>query len=61
MLARSPVSTPVLDPLTFFGAVVLFAMVGLVACHVPIRRATRIDATGARMLTLFCCGGTIPP
>ena len=35
MLARSTLSTPVLNPLTFFGAAVLFAMVGLVACHVP--------------------------
>ena len=35
---------PPVDPITFVGAVLLFAAVGLMACYVPARRATRIDA-----------------
>jgi putative ABC transport system permease protein len=38
---------PPLDPLIFGGAVILFASVGLTACYVPVRRATRIDAMEA--------------
>jgi putative ABC transport system permease protein len=32
-----------LDPLTFLGAAVLFAVVGLVACLLPASRAMRVD------------------
>jgi len=31
------------DPLTFFGVALLMAMVTLVACYVPTRRALRVD------------------
>jgi ABC-type antimicrobial peptide transport system permease subunit len=36
-----------LDPVTFTSAALLFAIVGLAACYVPARRATRIDAMEA--------------
>jgi putative ABC transport system permease protein len=36
-----------MDPLTFGGAIVLFAAVGTLACYVPARRATRIEAIDA--------------
>ena len=35
------------DAITFGGAAMLFALVGLAACYVPARRATRIDAMDA--------------
>ena len=38
---------PAVDPVTFVGAALLFALVGLAACYVPARRATRIDAMEA--------------
>jgi predicted permease len=38
---------PPLDPLVFAGAVLLFAAIGLAACYIPSRRATRIDAMEA--------------
>ena len=43
VLARLLFGLPPLDPVTFGGATLLFAAVGLAACYVPIRRATRIS------------------
>jgi ABC-type lipoprotein release transport system permease subunit len=36
-----------LDPIAFVGAALLFCAIGLVACSVPARRATEIEATVA--------------
>jgi ABC-type antimicrobial peptide transport system permease subunit len=36
-----------IDMVTFTSAALLFALVGLAACYVPARRATRIDAMEA--------------
>jgi ABC-type antimicrobial peptide transport system permease subunit len=47
LLQRLLFGVPPLDPLTFGGAALLFAVIGLAACYVPARRATRIDATEA--------------
>jgi predicted permease len=47
LVVRLLFGVPPLDPLTFGGAAVLFAVIGLAACYVPARRATRIDATEA--------------
>ena len=38
---------PPFDPITFAGAVVLFAATGFIACLVPVQRAIRIDPTDA--------------
>jgi hypothetical protein len=38
---------PPIDPVTFTGTTFLFVMIGLAACYVPVRRATRIDPTQA--------------
>ena len=38
---------PPLDPITFAGITALFAGIGLAACYIPVRRATRIDPTEA--------------
>jgi predicted permease len=35
------------DPLTFFGVALLMAVVSLIACYVPTRRAMRVDPTVA--------------
>jgi hypothetical protein len=40
-------SVPPLDPITFGGAALLFAVVALIACAVPVRRAVKIDPTEA--------------
>ena len=47
LLTRLLFGVPPLDPVTFGGAAALFAVIGLAACYVPARRATRIDATEA--------------
>jgi len=36
-----------IDPVTFVSTTLLFAAIGLAACYVPVRRATRIDPTQA--------------
>jgi hypothetical protein len=38
---------PSLDPIAFGGAALLFAVVALIACAVPVRRALNIDPTEA--------------
>ncbi|PYR55240.1 MAG: hypothetical protein DMF91_24805 [Acidobacteria bacterium] len=38
---------PPIDPVTFAGTTVMFAAIGLAACYVPARQATRIDAMEA--------------
>jgi predicted permease len=38
---------PTLDPATFGGAILLFGAIGLAACYLPARRATRISALEA--------------
>jgi predicted permease len=47
VLARLLFGLPPLDPVTFGGATLLFAAIGLAACYVPIRRATRISPVEA--------------
>jgi predicted permease len=47
LLTRLLFGASPLDPVTFGGAVVLFAVIGLAACYVPARRATQIDAMEA--------------
>ena len=39
---------PPLDAVTFGGAAMLFAAVGLAACYVPVRRAARHAAAALR-------------
>lgn len=43
VLTRLFFGVPPLDPVTFGGATLLFVIIGLAACYVPARRATRID------------------
>jgi predicted permease len=47
VLARLLFGLPPLDPVTFGGATLLFTAIGLAACYVPIRRATRISPVEA--------------
>jgi predicted permease len=47
LLAGLLLGIPPLDAVTFIGAALLFAVVGVIACFVPARRATRIDAMEA--------------
>jgi ABC-type antimicrobial peptide transport system permease subunit len=44
VLAEFLFGIPPIDPLTFTGTTALFMAIGLAACYVPARRATRIDA-----------------
>jgi predicted permease len=47
LLATFLFGVPPFDPVIFAGAAVLFAVIGLAACYVPVRCATRIDAMEA--------------
>ena len=47
LLAQGRFGLPAFDPAVLIGATVLFAMVCLIACLVPVRRATRINAVEA--------------
>ena len=47
LLAAWLLGIPAIDLVTFAGTIVLFASIGLVACYVPVRRATQIDAMEA--------------
>jgi len=47
LLAGFLFGVPPFDPVSFAGAAVLFAAIGLAACCVPVRRAIRIDAMEA--------------
>jgi predicted permease len=38
---------PPIDPVTFTGTILLFTVIGAVACYVPVRRATQIDPVEA--------------
>ena len=38
---------PAIDPVSFGGTLLVFALTGLAACYVPVRRATRVDVTEA--------------
>ncbi len=43
LLTRLLFGVPPLDPVTFGAATLLFAIIGLAACYLPARRATRVD------------------
>jgi putative ABC transport system permease protein len=43
-LTRLLFGVPPIDPVTFGGATLLFAIIGLAACYVPARRAAGVDA-----------------
>ena len=43
LLAGLFFGVPPLDPVTFIGTAALFAAIGLAACYLPARRATRVD------------------
>ena len=47
LLGRLLFGLPPLDPVTFGGATLLFAVIGLAACYLPAWRATRIEAMNA--------------
>jgi ABC-type antimicrobial peptide transport system permease subunit len=43
LLTRLLFGVPPTDPVTFAGAAALVALIGLVACWIPARRATQVD------------------
>jgi putative ABC transport system permease protein len=47
LLTRLVFGASPLDPMAFGGAVLLFVLIGLAACYMPVRRATQIDAMEA--------------
>ena len=47
LLATLLFGVPPIDPVTFIGSTLLFVAIGLAACLVPARRATRINAMEA--------------
>jgi predicted permease len=47
LLSRRQFGIPQFDPLVLVGAAALFAIVGLFACYMPVRRAVRIRPTEA--------------
>src|SRR5439155_1120068 len=47
VLAAFLFGIPPIDPVTFTGTTLLFVAIGVAACYVPIRLATRIDAMEA--------------
>ena len=47
LLTKLLFGVPPLDPVTFAGAALTFLYVGLLACYIPARRATRIDPIAA--------------
>jgi ABC-type antimicrobial peptide transport system permease subunit len=47
LLSRRQFGIPQFDPVVLVAAAVLFALVGLVACYMPVRRAVRIRPTEA--------------
>ena len=47
LLTRLLFGASPLDPVAFGGAVVLFAVIGLAACYMTVRRATQIEAMEA--------------
>jgi predicted permease len=46
-LSGSGIGTPPPDPSVFVGTAILFAVVGLIACYLPVRRVTRLGASEA--------------
>jgi predicted permease len=52
LLRRLLFGVPTLDPVAFGGTVLLFALVTLLACYVPTRRATLVDPAAALRQTL---------
>lgn len=47
LLSKRQFGIPQFDPPVLVGAAVLFTVVGLVACYMPVRRAVRIRPTEA--------------